>query len=76
MEIEGFRGTLGLFEGGRVYRSSDIPDVYSLTVASIIPTFVIRILSNVLLSFFFCTAYSVTQYYVLVLNVDLFVGSM
>lgn len=62
--MEGFRGTLGLFERGRVCRSNDIPGVHSLTVASIIPAFIIRILSNVLLSVFFCSAYSVTHYHV------------
>lgn len=73
--MEGFRGTLGLFERGRVCRSNDIPGVHGLTVASIIPTFIIRILSNVLLSVFFCSAYSVIPLLrssgnMLVLNVD------
>lgn len=52
--MEGFRGTLGLFERGRVCRSNDIPGVHSLTVASIIPTFIIRILSNVIRFLLFC----------------------
>lgn len=53
--MEGFRGTLGLFERGRVCRSNDIPGVHSLTVASIIPTFIIRIVERSVIRFLlFC----------------------
>lgn len=39
MEMEGFRGTLGLFEGGRVRRSNDISGVYSLPLPPLFQLF-------------------------------------